>query len=426
MPDPIYDEINLITLKEIYPKTVEDNFFLNTPFLAYMRDHCLVPFGGGAFMQNVFLYAPLIGGFYAKGDNFNLAKRQTLAGTQFDPKYVEVNITEYKEDIQVIQKGAHAVFKLIDIDLENAMKTISAIVAIAIQNHGQAAGANIVGARANAINGWIEALNDGTLFSWDGSIFANYGTAPRNGVVGAALNSTPQWCGNADGSSAPITYQVLEETYQDASIGPEEPNLGVMNKAVFAFIKERIQPQQRFAQERDPIYGATGFRMNNAMMLKDDYFPSLKYGKNDPDLGNYLTGTIASNLGGTPNGNFPSANVTLTVGEVFCWFNTSKFAFRVSDDPGIRLRLRRLRSGTGQHSCRGSGQGSLQSGVLRTALPETAIRHRRLIPERQSQDVSPGSSCPGYLCIKKRIGHHAYRISFPSHNCYDRISQHRQ
>lgn len=332
MPDPILDEINLTTLKEIYPRVIEDNFFLDTPFQAYLRARSMVPFGGGAFMQNVFLYAPLIGGSYAKGASFNITKRQTLAGTLFDPKFYEVSVPEYKEDIQVLNKGPLAVFSLIDIDLRNALNTISAIIAVAMSLHGQGSGAGIVGNRPNDINGWIEALNDGITPGWDGSIFPNYGTQPRNGVITNKMNSVPVWVGTAGGASAPITYQILEELYQIASIGREEPDLEVCNKAVYAFIKERIQPQQRFAQERDPYFGCSGMRHNSAMILKDDYFPSLKFGQNDPDLGNWLTGTFTSPGAVGAGSNMPTATL-LTVGEVLAMFNTRKWLFRISDDP---------------------------------------------------------------------------------------------
>jgi len=329
--DPIYDEINLVTLKEIEPRVIEDQYFLDTPFQAYLRAKSLVPFGGGAFTQTVFLYAPMIGGAYAKGAQFNITKRQTLAGTQFDPKYYEVSVPEFKEDIQVLNKGPLAVFSLIETDLRNAINTISAITAIDMSLHGQASGSGIVGNRPNNMNGWIEALNDGVTPGWDGSIFTSYGTAPRNGVVGAAINSVPIWVGTQLGGTAPITYQTMEETYQIAAIGREEPDLGVGNKAVYAFIKERIQPAQRFAQERDPYFGVSGMRMNSAMILKDDYFPSLKFGVNNPDLGNYLTSSFASpgTVGATSN--MPTST-TCTVGEVFCWFNTRKWMFRISDD----------------------------------------------------------------------------------------------
>jgi hypothetical protein len=333
LPDPLLDELNAVTLKEIYPKVIEDNFFLDTPFLAYLRNQCLTPFGGGAFMQNVFLYKPLIGGAYARGGSFNISKRQTIATTQFDPKYYEVAVPEYKEDIQVLNKGALAVFKLIDVDLKNAMNTMNGLIAIAMARHGQPVGTGVTDNRSLQINGWIEALNDGVTPGWDGNYFPTYGQATRNGVVGSALNSIPYWVGQQSGAGGPISYNQLEETYQDCCIGLEEPNLGVCNKSTIAFIKERIQPQQRFAQEKDPLIGMTGFKFNSAMILRDDYWPSAKYGANDPDLGNWLTTTFTSPGSGLPiQSNMPASTV-LTVGEVFCWFTIKKFFFRVSDDP---------------------------------------------------------------------------------------------
>lgn len=331
MPNPILDEINLTTLAEIYPRTIEDNFFLDTPFLAYLRAKSLVDFTGGANMRYTFLYNPMLGGSYARGQNFDITKPQTLGGAQFDPKYYQVNVSEYLEDLEVLNKGPLAVFSLISTDLANAMQTISAIVAIALARHGQAAGTGVSDNRVLDINGWAEAINDGVTPSWDGNYYPTYGTATRNTVIGPALNSVPFWCGNSAGGTAPITYSKLEETYQTASIGREEPNIGVGNKAVFAYIKERIQPQQRFAQERDPYFGVNAMKMNSANIMKDDYFPSLKYGQNQPILGNWLTGSFTSPSSGLPASSNMPANTVCTVGEVFVWFNTIKWLMRISN-----------------------------------------------------------------------------------------------
>lgn len=332
MPDPILDEINLTTLKEIYPRVIRDNFFLDTPFLAYMRAQSLVPFGGGSEMHNTFLYAPMIGGFYKVGQNFNITIRPSLAGTKFVPKYIYVSVAEFKEHIQVINKGPLAVFSLIDTKLKNAMNTITAKVAVALMNHGQAAGTGVATDRSESINGIIEAMNDGLTEGWTGDYFPTYGTAPRNGVVGAALNSEPLWVGKSDGTTGPITFATLEESYQSCSIGKEEPNIGVGNKHVISLIKEILAPMQRFAQEKDPVFGVHSFRFNNAMILKDDYFPSARYGVNDPDLGNYKVADFTSaNTTKGANSNLP-VNTLIKAGEVFCWFNTSTWAMRISDD----------------------------------------------------------------------------------------------
>jgi hypothetical protein len=325
--DPTVAELNALTYYEVYPKTIEDEFFLAAPLLAYFRDHCLVPFTGGAFMQAIFRYAPLIGGFYAPGGAFNITKRQTIAALQFDTRYLYVSIPEYKEEIQVENKGEYAVASLLEADMQNGVDTANAIVAVALAQNGQAAFG-----RGMAVNGWAEAINDGLNPSWDGNVYTSYGNQLRNGVVGSAINSTPQWCGDALGNAGVIQYSTLEEGYQDATIGKKEPNLGVGNKAVIAYIKEKLVVAQRFAQERDPVWGVMGFRLNNAMVLKDDYFPSLKYGKNDPVLGSNLTATFAVPATATAASGLPAAATTVTVGEVFVLFNTFDWLFRVTDN----------------------------------------------------------------------------------------------
>src|SRR5438094_8386283 len=126
MADPILPELNLVTTEETWPRVIEDNYFLDTPFQAYLRDHCMTPFRGGAFMKSVFRYAPLIGGAYAQGDTFNIEKQRTLAGTLFDPKKYEVSVPEYLEELEIQNKGPEAVFSLVDAELENATDTYSA------------------------------------------------------------------------------------------------------------------------------------------------------------------------------------------------------------------------------------------------------------------------------------------------------------
>lgn len=329
--DPAVAELNSVTKFEIFPKTVEDEFFLATPLLAYWRDHCLVPFTGGTYMQSPIRYASMIGGFYAPGSGFNITKRQTVTALQFDTRYCYVSIPEYKEQVQVENKGEEAVAILLDVDMQNGMDTINAIVAIAANQHGQDMSGSGGTDRSLAINGWPEAINDGITPSYDGLVYTQYGQQTRNGAIGSALNSIPQWCGTSTGATGVISYALLEEGYQDASIGKKEPNLGVGNKAVIAYIKEKLVVQQRFQQERDPVWGVMGFRLNNAMVLKDDYFPSLRYGRTDPILGSWLTSSFTVPAGVASTSGLPAQGTTCTVGEVFTFFNTFDWLFRVTD-----------------------------------------------------------------------------------------------
>jgi hypothetical protein len=330
--DPTVDELFATTKFELYPEVVQDNFFLAVPELAYFRDHCLVPFGGGSFMQTVFRYAPLIGGFYAPGSSFNIDRRVTLAAMQFDTRYAYVSIPEFKEELQVENKGKNAVISILDADMQNGIDTLNAIIAINMALNGQLTG------RTLAINGWPEAINDGITPQYDGNVYTSYGNQARNGAVGSALNSVPVFCGTAAGAAGVAGYPVYEEAYQDATIGRKEPNLISMNKAAYAYVKEKLVVQQRYQQERDPVWGVMGFRFNNAMVLKSDYFPSSKYGGTDPVLGTWSTSTFSS-PGTTANGgtaaaasNLPTSGTTVTVGEVVNMYNTFDWLVRITDN----------------------------------------------------------------------------------------------
>jgi|TARA_B100000949_G_scaffold81226_1_gene72619 hypothetical protein len=330
MADPILDEISLTTQKEILPNALQDNFFLDMPLLSFLRAKSFLPFTGGDDMQSVFLYAPLNGGAYASGDNFNITKPQTLAGTRFDPRLYEVSVVEFKEELLIHNKGPLAVYSLLDVDMRNAIQTISAIIGVAMHQHGQASGGAVGTDRSKQLNGWAEAINDGVTSSWQGDEFTTYGTQTRNGAISAALNSIPYWAGDQSGNALDVTYDVLEKRYQRASRGRVEPDLGVCNKELFSAIKSRIQVQQRFDQIQDPYWGVSGLKMNSAIIMKDDYFPSKVDGKNEAVLGNYLTSSFTSASSPDSNSNMPSST-TLQASEVFVWFNTSSMKFRISN-----------------------------------------------------------------------------------------------
>lgn len=334
MADPILDEINISTLPEINDAAIEDNFFLGSVLQAHLRAKCLVPFTGGAFTRNAFLYNPLNGGAYPKGlGGFPMTKPQTLGATVFDPRYYCVMIVEYLEDLDVLNTGDLAVFSLLETDVANAFQTISAIMALDLQQNGQ------LTTRANTnINGWVEAYNDGICNSWDGNIYTSYGTAARNGNVRKALNGNVFWCGDSNGNAGAITYPLLNAAYNLCRRGKEEPDLIVGNKPAISFVENRMQPQQRFGQEgssvRDPYFGATGFRFKNAIVMQDDYMPSAKgfpySDATNGGMGNNLTSTFTSPSSATNPNNFPN-NKTCTVGEVMLILNTSRIKFRVSN-----------------------------------------------------------------------------------------------
>jgi hypothetical protein len=328
MADPLLDTINELTLPEVNQDAIEDEFFLSSVFQAHLRSKCLIPFEGGAFMRNLQLYAPLIGGAYAKGiGGFNLTKPLTISSNVFDPRYYVVMIIEYLEDISVLNTGDLAVFSLLETDMANSYLTMSTIMALDLQQNGQ------VAPRTINMNGWTEFFNNGVDKSYDGNAYTTYGTAARNGAIGQALNGNLYWLGAASGAAGTVQYAQVNASYITSKRGTDEPDLYCMNKPFNNFVENRIQQQQRFDQSgaavRDPFFGAMGFRFKNAIVMVDDYFPSSfpQYGKTNNPGGSNLTATFLS--AATTLSNFPTAK-NLTVGEVGIMVNLSRVAFRLS------------------------------------------------------------------------------------------------
>jgi hypothetical protein len=279
LADPNLDEINTLTTKKIMPGLV-DNFFKNSPVLAFLKRNRYKVWAGGPQIQENFLFKPMKGGFYQKGATFDITKHQTMAGLLFDPKFAEVNVTEYTEDVEVIVRGPQAVLSLVNAHLGDAALTLSAILAIALYHHGQ----NIAGDdRSAALNGLEEALTDGTNTTWGGSTFTSYGAQAR-ADVSPALNSPTGLISdpNVDGA---INYRTLEHTYQSCVIGDEHPVIGVTTNRCMGFINENFQPQQRIDQ-LEPTIGYPGLKFKQATIIEDQYAPGAD-GVNDADIGDY-------------------------------------------------------------------------------------------------------------------------------------------
>ena len=202
------DQITVATKRYIRetPKLV-DMIFQEGPLIAYAKQNVRADYDGGRLIGESFYYNGLIGGPYNKGKNFDITQPQIEQQLQFNPKFFEVDVTLYKEDIQVINKGPNAAFKLIESRMTNAYMTIGAHLEIGMFLNG-------VDANYTAnFNGLTEACNDNSTTNWNGTAYSTYGTITRGGAVGSVLNSLAT---NVNGT---IEYNTLEETYAAASFG---------------------------------------------------------------------------------------------------------------------------------------------------------------------------------------------------------------
>jgi len=274
----LLDDVNTVTTKTIMPGVV-DNFFKAGPVIAYMRSRFTRRWVGPQIQEN-YMYAPMRGGAYKKGGTFNITKRQTRSGMLFTPRYYEVNITEYLEDIEVEQTGPNAVFSIVKTDAAEAALTLSAILEIAVFHHGQNLG--IGNDRSAELNGLEEALTDGINPTYAGNIFPSYGGQTRIDVS-PALNSP---VGLVVPSMGSMSFRGLQHSYLSTCIGSEHPAIGTTTNRGMGYISETFLPHQ-IVDVVDPEINWPGLKFNQARIVVSQYCPGAD-GVNDPDLGNYL------------------------------------------------------------------------------------------------------------------------------------------
>lgn len=291
-----YDQLNTAAVRDISPNIVDLNF-RNDPFLAKLKTRLEVYPGGVGWSENI-LYGSQAGGAYKKGSKLSTEQRQTITAMTFQPRYYDIPVALYLEDIEVENAGPSAVIKLADLKLQEAALNMSARLAIAVYRHGQNVGGED---RTAEINGVSEAIADGTTTTWDSQTFPTYGGVTRTDV-GTALNS--DMTTQAANVAGPISYDVLEFSYNSCVIGDRAPDIGVTSNYGMSLIKTAFQPQQRLEGQDAAIGWAPGLKFNQALIFQSQYTPGAK-GKNDADLGNYLA----------------------SAGETFFWITTSTWKF---------------------------------------------------------------------------------------------------
>jgi len=313
------DDVNTVTTKEIMPGVV-DGYFKAGPVIAMAKARFTRRWVGPQIQEN-FMYKPMKGGAYKKGATFDVSRHQTRTGMLFTPRYYQVNVTEFLEDLEVEMVGPRAAFNVIRTDMQQASLTMSAILEIASMQHGQA----LVGDdRSAELNGFAEALNDGINASWDGNVYPSYGGQTRADVAPALTTPTGLVAANVAG---PISYRILRHSYFSCILGNEAPSVGITTNRCMGFIAENFLPHQ-IVDTTQPEINWPGLKFDKATILMSQYAPS-QDGVNDADLGNYLAaGETFAWLNFGPQGD--DAYIRLYIAQ------SSKFAFGFTGFKGAR------------------------------------------------------------------------------------------
>jgi len=312
------DDVNTVVTKEIAPGVV-DGYFKGGPCVAMSKARFTRKWIGPQIQEN-YMFRPMKGGSYKKGSTFDVSRRQTRSGMLFTPRYYEVNITEFLEDLEIEMAGPRAAFSVIRTDMQQAALTMSAILEIAFFRHGQALGGDD---RSAELNGIEEAFNDGTNASWAGNLFTSYGGQLRSDVSPALTPPT----GLVAASNTTMSYRVLRHSYFSCIIGNEAPTVGVTTNRLMGFIAENFLPHQ-IVDTKQPEIDWPGLKFDKATIVMSQYAPG-QDGVNDADLGNYnAAGETFAWLNFGPQGD--DAYIRLYIAQ------SSKFAFGFTGFKGAR------------------------------------------------------------------------------------------
>lgn len=310
MPDSL-DQINVTTRRYIRKNPgLVDNIFNQDPLNYFLRQNLREDFTGGSSINENFIYASLVGGGYLKGKRFNSAQRQTEQQLRFDIKLLQVAVPLYMEDIRVLNKGDLAAIKLLRARIDQGYMALGAFVSIGTYMNGINAGF------LPNVNGLAEALNDGSVASWDGNTYALYGGLTR-ATYTPSLSTTPN---NLAGVA--IEYDTIDQGYMDVfyGSGDYEPNIMVTTPKGFSFCKSKFQTQQRFQDAKLEVgVGFRGMSFNGAVMVASRYCPGQYLtgpagaGTADPVALTYLRQTAESDTVVYPVGNLSTNRETLFI-----------------------------------------------------------------------------------------------------------------
>jgi len=330
MPDNL-DQINVTTRRMIRenPQLI-DGVYNQDALNYFLRENLKEDFSGGSSINEDFIYASMIGGGYAKGKRFNTAQRQTEQQLRWNVITTQVSVPLYMEDFRIFNKGPLAAVKLLKARVNQAFMSLGEFVSISCYLNGVNAGY----AGVNP-NGLAEALNDGSVASWDGNTYPTYGGLTR-ATYASALNSTPV---NINGGT--LEYDTIDAQYQAVNYGSGkyEPNLMVTTPTGLSFMKAKYQTQQRFQDAKLEVgIGFRGLSFNGATVVSSRLCPgSYLIGPTNTGLADtvattYLTETSNNTVTAYPAGNlYPSSKPCETL---FILNARSPFLnYYVSDDP---------------------------------------------------------------------------------------------
>ncbi len=331
------NELQAYTHQNIVPRCT-DVIFKKSPTLTRLLNRNQIMFDGGLYIQRPIMYAQLNGGFFAKGDTFNIAYVQTDTAFTANMKYAYTSIFLPGTD-DVLNRGPNAAFSQVELKFANASATMAKILATGMYQDGQTSGGTGVLSPTTSLDGLLAWIDDGnnsgsytTSSNSDKSFTAIAGitrndlftTAPT--FTGATTPSTAVQGANAYVNRAwsAFTLNDIQVAFGNAWYGNDFPDLIATTQNGFNKIWNATQPNQRYMDSTGDLadVGFRSFRFNGvAEVVVDKYIPAdgtngVMFGLNTRYIEFYTTTNKKFQFGFT---GFKDAQQTIDLAGQYLW-----------------------------------------------------------------------------------------------------------
>lgn len=356
--DPPYNEIDATIRESIRKNVIQECFFTDTPGQDILRRFGVVEdFLGGSGMDEAFRYGRLQGSAVTPGQTITVTRNQTVTAA----KYYEKAYASYTqiEDFELDVLNRPGDTQVIDLRAEmesNLIGQMNTMLEMDMFRHGQASAANggtagVADDRSKSSNGFFEGFSNGVDPSPDGNIYTITGGVTRNGNVGQAYNSTPYYCGQANGATGAITYPILTNAIAQLLTLNGKAKVGITSPFGWAALVNMLRSIARVDQQNvkeGTDFGWPSVDFFGVKIFADPLAPSAKtwqylpggnpaaFGNAAPNT-NYVDGSgnttqlvgftapqfkaSGSNVAISPTGSNIPSNVTIAPGEVLALFD---------------------------------------------------------------------------------------------------------
>jgi hypothetical protein len=256
----IYNDLTTFTYQWIVPRVQDVYFKVSTIFPILFRPDNFKTFSGYQ-IQVPIQYAPLKGGPTIDGGVFDISSFETDTAMIFVPKEYYTNVTLSRQRI-ALNQGSQAAMSYVQVKVTNLYQSMMQYLAQDTFRDGQGTVSGV-----NALDGLLAANDSGVNYPQYGQLArAAIGTGANAGIAGYYQSL-----------GSPLSTQILQYAFGQASFGNTQPNLAFMTQTIWDTMWLRMFPAQRVMDDDPGVisFGATSLKFyGNKRLLVDQYVPT--------------------------------------------------------------------------------------------------------------------------------------------------------